>query len=369
MTKYEVIIQDSQNSNKKSVTIKMKGKYKNNLVFLNSIISCDLDSLNQSPKSTYRNNVTIVRERLSGHNSVKDNKVTDEMNESSKKENSDIRDKDRSRISQSQSNQTIHTVQTLQTQSNNQPVKLMSNNPSQNSSAQKTKIPLPQVEYELKENQNKDGRCVSTTPLIIKEIKDVKMTNTNSKDIKIDLSKQEVSLEKKIVKEVKPAIEKVTIVSEPKIKKEVIREANNFSEIQNEINTTNHQENTKVVIKQQIVNKDNDYNNKSGQLIFKDRNEKDFIVNLKTNSIANPQNHPPKPYKLVDIEPPKKIIVPNDDQKTQTTAPSLGSSTAIKQKESSSNNIGVLNLNNKSRNQKTFLQDPRIYQSNISSKF
>ena len=82
MSKYEVLLQEVKNSTKKSVTIKIKGKFKNNLLFIKSILNMNIDNINHSPKNTYRNNVTIVRDKLTEQNSLVDisNKYLKETN-------------------------------------------------------------------------------------------------------------------------------------------------------------------------------------------------------------------------------------------------------------------------------------------------
>ncbi len=281
MTKYEVCIADTTNSStKKSVTIRMKGKYKNNLVFINSILNQDLDIV-YSPKSTYRNNLTIVKDDKSENNSVKNCKSPEMVRQDKKKD----------------------------TRTTNESKEIRENKDLKNHKDYK-EIRSPQGNKDLK-LQTKNAQPINLNKALKDANKENKSHIINVKEKDIVQSNQKDTKNKTSVNIKSPTqIKDIRVIS------------------------PTHNKEQKVV----LVNKDPD----QGYLNTVNTNTGSISnTNTNTNSNGNTQEHK-------DSAPSQhpKGLVNNPSSATTTSNPSIP--------------IGA--FKSKSRNNKTFLQEPKIYQ-------
>jgi len=350
MSKYEVLIEEvigNNNTNKKSVTIKMKGKYKNNLVFIKSILNLDLD-VNHSPKSTYRNNVTIVKDRLTEGNSL-NIKLTDRGNSAEKKER-DIKDfkeispplkdikevKESKEIIYNNNNNISNTANTANNGNNKQQIK------NSNKIGLINMKNTTNLKKDSTKNSNKNSNKNSTTNLkefakdftgYVKDGKDV------VKDVKspLTINIKEINNTNNITnnntnninsKEIKSPIVNNSVVNQnlnPTLNQ-------NFSHLVNQNMNNNNNLINPLPVNKNLLNKHDE------QLIepVKAQNNNNYFNNQINNNIPSNNNQ----------NIPNNQNVPNNNQNPQSLIP-----------------------NTKSRNLKTFLQDPKIYQCNFPYTF
>jgi len=279
MSKYEVLIQEIKNSTKKSVTIKIKGKFKNNLLFIKSILNMNIDNINHSPKNTYKNNVTIVRDKLTEQNSLVD-------------------------ISKKDSKET---------------------------------------NKELKE---------------LKEIKDVKEIKEFKEIKEVKEVKEFKEKEVKDIKETKEhELNKETIIKDPKTqqKNKLYKDSKDgVREVKINNTNTHVNGNVNVIAFQNLLASDKK----------KEKESDTNLIQYNQNVISH------QPHKLVNdsVQPKKNIVQPiqapspiNLMNKSESLIPNKSLETF----PNPQTQVGVQNV--KSRNQKTFLQDPKIYMRKINS--